>query len=68
MSVRTASTSSARPASVSRTDRVVRLNSGVRSSCSSARTDAERPDWETASRSAALVKCCSSATVTKCSS
>ncbi len=67
-SVRSASTSSARPASVSRTVRVVRLNNGVRSSCSSARTEAESPDCDTARRSAARVKCCSSATATKCSS
>lgn len=66
--VRSASTSRARPASVSRTLRVVRLNSGVRSSCSSARTEADRPDCDTATRSAARVKCRSSATATKCSS
>lgn len=67
-SVRSASVSRACPASVSRTERVVRLKSGVLSSCSSARTDADSPDCDTARRSAARVKCCSSATATKCSS
>ncbi|MGY3678681.1 hypothetical protein ACVWXU_002304 [Streptomyces sp. TE33382] len=53
---------------MSRTERVVRLNSGVRSSRSRARTEADSPDCETARRSAARVKCASSATATKCSS
>ncbi len=64
--IRSASPSSARPASVSVTRRVVRTNSGARSSRSSARIDADRPDWDTSSRSAARVKCWSSATATKC--
>ena len=56
----------ARPASVSVTLRVVRTNSGVCSSRSSARIEADSPDWDTISRSAARVKCWSSATATKC--
>lgn len=55
--IRSASPSSARPAGVSVTRRVVRTNSGVCSSRSSARMDADSPDWDTRSRSAARVKC-----------
>lgn len=64
--IRSASPSRARPAGVSVTRRVVRTNSGVCSSRSSARMDADRPDWDTRRRSAARVKCWSSATATKC--
>lgn len=64
-SVRQASSSRARPAAVSSTLRVLRTNSGVPSSCSRARTEADSPDWEIMRRSAARVKWCSSATATK---
>ena len=67
-SVRCDSASSTRPASVSSTRRVLRTNSGVPSSVSSARIEADKPDWEICSSSAALVKWDSSATATKCSS
>ncbi|SEP77664.1 hypothetical protein SAMN05216188_101452 [Lentzea xinjiangensis] len=63
-----ASGNSARPACVSSTCRVVRRNSGAPSSTSSARIDAERPDWATCMRLAALVKWHSSATARKYSS
>ena len=55
-SVRCDSASSTRPASVSSTRRVLRTNNGVPSSVSSARIEADRPDWEICSSSAARVK------------
>jgi hypothetical protein len=44
------------------------MNSSAASSFSRALIDADKPDWEMNNRSAARVKCISSATVTKCSS
>ena len=66
--VRRDSSSSAWPASVSSTRRVLRSNSSASSSFSSALIEADSPDWEMNNRSEARVKCFSSATVTKCSS
>ena len=54
--VRSASVSSAWPAAVSSTRRVLRMNSEVPNSISSARIDADSPDWEMCSSSAARVK------------
>ncbi len=66
-SVRRASPSSACPASVSSTPRVVRRNSSAPGSRSGARTDEDSPDCARWSRAAARVTVRSSATATKCS-
>ncbi|CAM5743061.1 hypothetical protein SHIRM173S_01503 [Streptomyces hirsutus] len=66
--IRSASTSSARPASVSVTLRVVRTNNGVCSSRSRERIDARKARLgdQQVPATAARVKCWSSATATKC--
>src|SRR4051794_28117172 len=67
-STRRASGSRALPDSVSATRRVVRSKSRVPSSPSSARIEADSPDCTMFDRSAARLKCSSSAAATKCSS
>ncbi len=57
--------SSARPASVGSTRRVVLVNSLVPSSTSRLRMAADSPDWETPVSSAALVNWRSSASATR---
>ena len=64
-SMERANGSSARPASVGSTLRVVRVNSLVPSSISRLRIAADSPDWETPVTSAARVNCRSSARATR---